>query len=293
MKKKLAVWVSQRHAIPYRFRKSFIKRVCPQILQNYPFEIDFYGIKYSGNTKNVADRIFFMFGGCEKYILSFMKNYSVAAKGDKFVFFDVGAHVGNHSLFMSKYASEIHSFEPSPMAREALNSKIYSNSITNITVHPVGLADRNDKIPFYLSSNDNFSAGSFIKNNSKGDVRELEIKIGDEVAQKHGVEKIDLIKIDVEGLERQVIDGLSEVIGKSRPCIVLEISRATRDSFGSRDDFESIFPKDYSFYKFSGVAREKSSYKLAQFDYDAEKSHLNIIAIPKEKRIFLGNKIKK
>ena len=295
MKEKIAFWVSQRHNIPYKFRKSFVKYAYPKILSDYSFEINFYGLKYSGNTKDSTDRFFFMFGGYEKYMLRFMQGYCSAAKSGEFVFLDVGAHVGNHSLFMSQYATHIHAFEPNPLARESLNSKIYNNDIKNITVHPIGLSNENNKLPFYISQNDNIAEASFRQDHDKNNqyYNDLEVKIGDEIIFQRQIEKVDLIKIDVEGYERQVIEGLNKTIEKDRPTIILELSVTTRKSFTSRNDFESIFPKDYIFYKFSGVTIEKSRYKLTGFEYDKNIDDIEIVAVPVEKRIFLKNKVKK
>lgn len=293
MKEKIAVWISQKYVLPYRFRKSFVKRTCPKILTDYSFEINFYGMKYVGNTKDSTDRLFFMFGGCEKYMLSFMKDYAQAAKKNDFVFLDIGAHVGNHSLFMSKYATEIHAFEPNPLVRESLNSKIYLNKIKNITVHPIGLSNKTERIPFYVSQKDHLSVGSFRKDHDERNdyFNDLDVRIGDEIIEERQIKQVDIIKIDVEGFEREALEGLHSTIANSRPLVIAEISATTRKTFGSKDDFESVFPKEYSFYQFSGVSREGSKYKVAPFDYDKHTGHLDVIAVANEKRIYLGNKI--
>lgn len=293
MKEKIALWLSKKYAIPYRFRKSVIKRLCPKVLTGYKFEIDFYGMKYSGNTKDSTDRLFFMFGGCEKYMLSLMKDYYNASKHDDFVFVDVGAHTGNHSLFMSKYAKKIHAFEPNPKVRDTLNSQIYLNNISNIVVHPVGLGLNNDKLPFYVSETDHLSCGSFKQDHDERNsyYEDLEVRKGDDLfAEKH-IDKVDMIKIDVEGLERDVIEGLQNMIAQNRPLIIAEISYTSRKSFGTIDDFETIFPKDYCFYQFSGVSRESDKYAITDFDYDSHKNHLDVIAVPREKRVYLLHKI--
>ena len=293
MREKVALWVSQRHKIPYRFRKSFIKRAFPKILSDYNFEIDFYGMRYTGNTRDNTDRLFFMFGGCEKYMLAFMKDYcKILHRGD-FVFLDVGAHVGNHSLFLSKYVSEIHAFEPNPRVRESLNSKIYMNKIDNITVHPIGLSDINSNIPFYISNENNYSFGSFRgDHDERNDATiDVDVRIGDDVMKERKVDKVDLVKVNAEGVERQVIEGLKQTIEDSRPMIIVEISPTTRKSFGSRDDFESIFPNNYNFYRFIDVSSQKSRYKISAFDYQQDNEHLDIVAVPKEKDVYLKNKV--
>ncbi len=292
MREKIALWISQKRSLPYRFRKSLIKRACPQILTDYPFEINFYGIKYVGNTKDATDRLFFMFGGCDKYMLAFMRDYCLATNEKDFVFMDVGAHVGNHSLFMSKYAAKVHAFEPNQRVRETLNSHIYVNNIENIKVHPVGLSNKDEKIPFYASKDIQFSRASFRKDHDARNeyLEDLRVRVGDEIIEEKEIAVVDLIKVDVEGYEREVLEGLQNTIKRSRPAVIVEISETTRKSFGSRDDFESVFPEDYVFFQFSGVSREDEKYKVAPFDYDKHVSHLDVIAIPREKMIFVDSR---
>jgi len=295
MKEKLAVWISQKHGIPYRFRKSFIKRACPRILSNYTFEINYHGLRYVGNTRDIEDRNMFLLGGDDKHKIAFLKDYANAAKNDKFTFLDIGAKSGNHSLVVSKIVSTVHAFEPNPKVREALNSKIYLNKLSNITVHPIGLSDRNDRIPFFASEFNGNESGSFRSDHNLQNqyLQDLDVRVGDELMAEHHVSKVDMLKVDVAGVEREVIEGLCKTIKESRPLIILELSKSTRKSFGSKDDFESIFPADYNFYKFSRTSREKSSYKLTEFDYETDTRELDIIALPNEKKVYLNEKISK
>ncbi|MCE3233415.1 MAG: hypothetical protein K0R98_1672 [Rickettsiaceae bacterium] len=292
MKEKLAIWISQKRNIPYRFRKSLIKRTCPKILSDYDFEINYYGMKYKGNTRDGKDRSFFLFGGPEKYILSFMRDYRLITKNDNFVFVDVGANIGGHSLFMSKYASHVYAFEPNKSLCDLMFDKLQSNAIKNITLNRIGLGNSNEKAAFYADKQDRQSSGSFLKEHAKSNVYldDFVIKRGDEVLQR--IEKVDLIKVDVSGCERSVIEGLKSTIEKSRPLVIVDISTTTRTTIGSRDDFESIFPKSYVFYKFTATSRENDKYKLVPYNYAEDFADAEVVAIAKEKILHLGNRLR-
>lgn len=295
MRKKIALWVSQQRQLPYRLRKSIVKKIHPALLNNHQFEVDFYGLRYAGNTNNSTDRLFFMFGGCEKYMLSLLKDYIISQKKNDAVFLDVGAHVGNHALFMSKYVRKVHSFEPNPVVRNSLESNLKLNEINNVIVYPLGLGDVNETIPFYVPKKDHLSCGSFCSDHDKRNeyYTDLDVRIGDDVVREKNIKNIEIVKIDVEGFERKVIEGLARTLDKYRPMVVLEVSGTTRNKFGSKDDFESVFPENYSFYQFSGVSREKDTYNLTKFDYDLHDNHLDVIAVPKEKQVFLGSSVTK
>jgi FkbM family methyltransferase len=293
MKEKVAFWISQQRKLPYRFRKSFVKRVYPKILSDYQFEINFHGLKYAGNTKDNTDRMFFLFGGDEKYMLSFMRDYRLITKNNDFVFVDVGANVGSHTMFMAKYASKVHAFEPNRIVREAMNSNLYINAIENVIVHPIGLGNTNEKLPFYASRFDHHSFGSFCNEHQVGNeyIEDITVRVGDEVLKSRNVDRVDLIKIDAGGYERAVIEGLKNTIEVSRPLVIIELSKTTRKSLGSKDDFESIFPKSYAFFQFSQTCRENDKYKLIPYNYASDEKRIEVVAIPKEKSVYLDAKI--
>lgn len=295
MRKKIALLVSQKRQIPYRLRKSVIKKLYPSLLTNHKFEIDFYGISYQGNTNNNIDRLFFMFGGCQKHMLSLLRDYSLIHQNSETVFLDIGANVGNHSLFMSKYAKKIHAFEPNPVARNVLESHISLNKVKNIEVHACGLGDKNKITAFYASKQYHVLHGSFCKehNTLNEYYSDLEVKCGDDLVTELGIKNIDIIKIDVEGYEEKVLYGLMKTIEKNRPMVIIEVSQISRNNCTNKVEFESSFPAGYCFYQFSGVNREKDTYKLTKFDYGLHDNNLDVIAVPKEKQIHFGGKIVK
>lgn len=292
MRKKIALWVAENRGLPYRFRKSVVKRACPAILANHQFEIDFYGLRFSGNTKNIADRLFFMFGGSKKYMLALFRDYTQAQRNEGLAFIDVGAHVGNHALFMSKYAKKVHAFEPNQRVRRRLESNIELNGIGNIFVHSVGLGNTNEVLPFYVPGNDNFLEGSFLQNATAGNYYgDLDVRVGDDFIREKNIKNIGIIKIAVGGFERNVLEGMAKTIDNFRPLVAVELSRNARNTLGSLNDFESLFPDGYLFYQFAGVSREKEDYKLTKFDYGLHEGHLDVIAVPKEKRVYLGRDV--
>ncbi|MDB4056844.1 FkbM family methyltransferase [Candidatus Thioglobus sp.] len=99
---------------------------------------------------------------------------------DKNIFIDIGAHVGNHSLYFSKYCYEIHSFEPNLNLVKKFKENIVVNNLYNIMVHDLGLGDTTKKLEFYFSVGCNQGTGSFVKNHSYNNKKEmLNISVSD------------------------------------------------------------------------------------------------------------------
>jgi len=136
---------------------------------------------------------------------------------------DVGANIGNHSLFFSKNFDSVISFEPMASNCLLLKSNIFLNQIKNVTLIEKGLSNKNSKIGVLNSNPKNTNNVVCDLNENDDDQIIIDIAIGDEEIEKLSLkEKIGLIKIDVEGHEPFVIEGLQKTISSHRPIIFWE-----------------------------------------------------------------------
>ncbi|MCS6882529.1 MAG: hypothetical protein RMK84_01260 [Oscillochloridaceae bacterium] len=86
------------------------------------FEVNFYGLKYKGDLGQYIDWWVYYFGAYEKAELLLMRD--IVARRRNAVCVDVGANVGQHSLFLSRYCAEVHAFEPLQYFVAALQCQI-------------------------------------------------------------------------------------------------------------------------------------------------------------------------
>lgn len=112
-------------------------------MDSFDFEVDFFGARYNGNLNCFIDWTVYFYGAYEHEILCLFRDIVSA------VFFDVGANIGHHSLFMAKHCAHVHAFEPYAAVAEKLEQKIAKNNISNIVVHQVGLGLKNEKLPYF------------------------------------------------------------------------------------------------------------------------------------------------
>jgi FkbM family methyltransferase len=144
------------------------------------------------------------------------------------------------------------------MVREQFLEQIKANHLNNIRVYPVGLSNENSRLPFFAPTGTNAGIGSFdAASTAKGNacIGELELARGDDYFPHHGIDSIDLLKIDVEGYEKRVLDGLRECLSRTRPIIVCEITFGNALSFASIEDLLAHLPADYALF---GFARRKA-----------------------------------
>lgn len=284
----LALWLSRRRALPYRTRRSAIKRLHPAMLEDFPFEAEFFGLRFKGNIVNYIDRLVYFCGGHEKYLLHFLRDAVAAIRALRAVpltFLDVGANAGNHALVMAKCVEQVLAFEPFERVRGQLEENIALNGLTNITVFPFGLGNENARIPFYAGPESNLGAASFCDGHYEGSryLADLEIRRGDEVMAQEKINRVDVIKADVEGFERQVLEGLARTMRRDRPLVIFELSPKTRESIPGQAALTALFPPNYTFWSFRTGRRDSGRYRLAPFDYAAPLPKLQeVIACPGE-----------
>lgn len=135
-------------------------------------------------------------------------------------FIDVGACIGNHTLFMAKLckAKKVYSFEPVPNNYKHLIDNVKLNKLDNVQIYLAGLSDYRCKAKIKLEESGN--AGSF-KVGREGEEIQL--------ATLNGCDKVDVIKIDVEGMNVRVIRGMSKYLQKHKPHVYIEAAKGDRD----------------------------------------------------------------
>lgn len=212
----------------------------------HDFTVEINGMRYEGTTGNYIDKSIFYYGAYEKPVLFFLRDIMTSAYSDQGVFLDIGANTGQHTLFMSRHAKEIHAFEPWEPVLKKLRRHIEINQLKNVVIHPFGLGNENTKQPFYGPPEANLGTGSFVKDFVAGNspAGSLEIRVGDEVLEKAGVASVNLIKMDIEGYEKLALNGLERALRRHRPIVEFELSTDPKSpvSVKSYEELRSLFP---------------------------------------------------
>lgn len=267
-----------RQGIRYRIISLFYS---PDKKTDYPFVVDFYGLRYAGNFTNYIDWMTFFYGAYERQYGLFMRK--VLAQNKEPVFIDIGANIGQHSLMLATVCKEIHAFEPYDVVREKFNHQIERNQIKNIEVHAIGLGDQNEEVTFYEPTGTNQGMGSFLSDHSDTNkqYKKLPIRRADEYFETHAINKVDLIKIDVEGLEDKVLKGMPRILSQYRPIVCMEYSLSTAKQVDSLPALLALFPEGYLVKTFETIGTK--AYKL--MDFDVKKGHQDVVFYPQERTL--------
>lgn len=252
------------------------------------FRTDFFGLVYEGNSRNLLDKQILCFGAQEKPILFFMRDVAVRLERNDVVFMDIGANVGQHSLFMSRLVKEVHAFEPYPPVLEKFRRLVAINDIGNIYIHPVGLGNENGQLPFSEPPDSDTGTGSFLpKGNPSNHDVSMPLVIGDEWLEKIETTRVDIVKCDIEGYEKPALLGLRHTLEKNRPIIVMELNLGLEESFQGIDDLYATFPHGYEFLLFCMEDPYTGHYQLCKqenrLNFRKQERH-NIVLFPAEKK---------
>jgi len=159
---------------------------------------------------------------------------------------DIGANVGFYSLLISRAvgpSGKVYAFEPIPEIFARLKEHIALNNATNVIPVPIALSDEKGKAKMSVKG----GGSSFFRHLSDEFV-EVQVERLDDFVEREGIERVDAIKIDVEGAELKVIRGADKTIRRDKPILMVEIQAATLQAAGTTPEelFETIVGYGYN-----------------------------------------------
>jgi FkbM family methyltransferase len=248
--------------------------------RHFLFEVDFFGQRYRGDLEHFIDWLVFYYGSSATSELSLLKACVEAIRSKKqspVLFLDIGGNAGHHTLFMAPIVDQVITFEPYPPLQTLIRERLELNHIQNVQLMPFGLADEENVLDYYPGQGSNSGSGTFLPDEIEHDADpvKLQIKKGDSVLEQLAVEKVDIMKVDVEGFEAGVIRGLKNRILRDRPIILMELSEESKRQFGSEEAFRDSFYPGASFV--SVIDRAGHNYKLRPFKYARQFDEILII----------------
>jgi len=154
---------------------------------------------------------------------------------------DAGANIGNHSVFFGKIFKRVFSFEPNPKVYKLLEVNTFENE--NIETFNFGLSSQAKEVNLYC---DELNLGGSSQE-AQESLNKVTVKMEKLDDIDFNDEKVNFIKIDVEGHEIQLLEGAKKTIQKHKPIIAFE-QHAFDFVEGTSDSIE--FLRKYGYKKF-------------------------------------------
>ncbi len=144
---------------------------------------------------------------------------------------DGGACLGDTALVFSNAVGptgKVYAFDPVEDHLQVCRSNIEQFALPNVTLFPAGLSDQNaDAPPIQLDAyNPGFSSGHALSNNQALPLRTLDFLVG-----SGDIERVDFIKLDIEGAEMDTLHGAWETIDTFRPKMAISLYHKPDDFF--------------------------------------------------------------
>ncbi len=175
------------------------------------------------------------FSGRSSDAVPWMQLYAALKMPPGKVAVDVGACVGQVSMFLSDFFEQVLAIEPSTGNMAVLKQVLRINGINNVATHCAAMSSEAGRGIFYLhESRGHHSLGQVSTSRNIGH-EEVEITTIDDLIP----EQIDFLKIDVEGYELEVLLGATEALNRGIPIVVLEVSVGPARDLG-RDPWEAV-----------------------------------------------------
>lgn len=155
------------------------------------------------------------------------------------IFYDIGANTGLYTLFAAHNCSEVFAFEPYPANVSSLKENISRNNAYNVKICDIVLSDSNGYVSFNQPQQDliGYGSASIATDGTKATVK-VAAKAGDNLISSENLPIPNVMKIDVEGSEPLVVDGLEQTLSDSTCRLVYcEVHISETDQHPSIEDF--------------------------------------------------------
>lgn len=170
------------------------------------------------------DRAFFDYWGQDRGDLRFL--WKVLRPGDTFL--DVGAFHGVYSVVAGKRVTSrgrVIAFEPSPRDRRRLQLHLRCNGIRSARVEPFAVSSKASETSFFQVVSGDPTRNGLKPPASEDSVARITVQAIslDQYLAEAGLQRVDVMKLDVEGGELEVLRGAAAMFEKFRPILICEV----------------------------------------------------------------------
>jgi len=248
-----------------------------------PFQIRFKTIWGDKMHCYLPDGNAIFYYGCpgEADLTNFLVNF--LKEGDTFI--DIGAHLGFYSLLAARLVGgrgEVYSFEPTPKTFGFLKKN--TSPISNVIINQAAVLDK-EKFISFVDYGPRYSALNTYQERKSKDLnflqkskRIINVKtiVLDKYCQENNIQPT-FIKVDAEGAEHLILQGMFYILNSLRPFISLEEAGGEEWKENCQKSIQILLDKDYQVFEITPEG------KLMPHTIQEEYGYSNLIFIPEEK----------
>ncbi len=191
------------------------------------------GIRMELELNEYVQSQLYLFGNFEPATVKVLKR--LLKSGDTVL--DIGANVGYIALEMAKSvgtSGKVFAFEPDTKNFALLKRNLELNPDCNIEPIALGVSETNTTLLLYKANFD-FNGGAHSTLPSEkhaADFIEIPTTTIDDFVQSHNIQKLNAIKIDIEGAEMSAFKGMRQTLSRFRPIVISELCAEHQERAG-------------------------------------------------------------
>ncbi len=182
------------------------------------------------STKDIIGWKIYFFGEYETDTNNVLEKY---IKPDDVVI-EAGANIGSETLLIARMLKQgrIYAFEPNPYTFERLKINASINELHNISAFDYALGESDTTIQFNIYPKNFCNSGMSSKYMETSNTRKIDVtqKKLDSFLKENNINKVDFIKMDIQGAEMDMIAGAAETIARHKPTIFTEACEPYNDT---------------------------------------------------------------
>jgi FkbM family methyltransferase len=176
------------------------------------------GFSVACDLEELLQRQFYFFGTyfVERDLLSCWS--SIASRAT--IIFDVGANAGIYSLaaLAANPIAEVHAFEPTPEIAERLRETASLNRLTTLSVHEIAITERPGEASLirFRGEHGSNEGMNYIRSGEFAGSERVNTDSLDAFCAARGIERVDLVKMDIQGGEAAALRGAERLLRERR-----------------------------------------------------------------------------
>lgn len=143
---------------------------------------------------------------------------------------DLGSNIGYYAIIESNIvgkSGKIFAIEPSPINFPILKMNLENQKKNNYLVNNIAIGEKDEEMEFIVSKKSNWSKIRIDNEevNLGDEIVKIPVKTLDSFVNENNIEKIDILRMDVEGYEYNILKNAKKVLEKYEPKLLIEVHK--------------------------------------------------------------------
>jgi len=197
---------------------------------------------------------------------------------------EAGANMGALTIPLAQLAGKVYAFEPQLVLCKIAQANLAFNDLDNVELHNQAVGDVPGEVLVPIFQYDHAANYGMIGEQQWGKGVPVQVVTIDSL----GLDRLDFLKVDVEGMEERVLRGAAATIAAQRPLVFVENDRAET----SKSLVEYIQSLDYTPYWFATPLYHPSNFYQNDKNDFGNQCSFNMFCNPNEKRLCVEGLVK-